>query len=201
MPDERCEAVLRFWFETPRDDSDYFRERGRLWFVKSDETDRAIGNRFGATLAAAAAGELDHWAETPRGRTALIVVLDQFPRNIHRGRPEAFAQDEKALSLALQGLTLRHDRGLPLPLRLFFYLPLEHAENLAMQERCVALVKKARDTATGDARDAAEEYLRYAERHRDVILRFGRFPHRNEILGRESTAEEAAFLQQPGSRF
>lgn len=193
--------VLFYWFLTPTHDDSYLSERMKLWFRKDDATDRHIAERFGAVLAEASAGGLDSWAELSRGRLGLIIVLDQLSRNIHRGQPEAFAADDKARALCLEGLAKGHDQRLHPIERLFFYLPLEHSEDLALQERSVALVGALVEEVPTEVRSWYESFLDYARRHRDVIARFGRFPHRNAILGRPSTPEEASFLEQPGSSF
>jgi uncharacterized protein (DUF924 family) len=161
------------------------------WFVKDPAFDSELDRRFGALAAAAARGELDSWAETPRGALALTILLDQLTRNIHRGSPEAFAQDARARAVARAAIAAGHDALLTPLERPFLYLPFEHSEDPADQDRAVELF-----TALGNA-----EQLDYAERHRTIIQRFGRFPHRNAILGRESTAEETAFLAGPNSSF
>lgn len=174
--------VLAFWFAPGGEDR---------WFTPDPAFDAEIGQRFGALVEEALAGGLAAWAETPDGALALCLLLDQFPRNLWRGTPRAFAGDAMARALAADALAAGHDRAMPVDRRLFLYLPFEHSEELADQQRCLALVG-----TLGDAR-----LLDYARRHRDVIARFGRFPHRNAILGRPSTPEEARFLQQPGSSF
>lgn len=190
-----ADDVLEFWF--PRD-----RERAnKLWWGKDATLDAEIRERFGPTLAAARAGLLDEWAATARGRLALIIVLDQFSRNIHRGSPDSFAADAQARALTKDGLALGHDRELELLERLFFYLPLEHSESLDDQQQCVALMQSLADIAGEARQQEVAFYVDYAIQHRDIIARFGRFPHRNAVLGRASTDEELAFLQQPGSSF
>ena len=185
--------VLDFWFGAPES-----AERGRprkCWFEKSESFDSAVRSRFLGTYERAAAGELAHWERTPLAALALAVTLDQFPRNMFRGQARAFAADPAALQVARQLANQGFD-GLLRPVeRWFAYLPFEHAEGLAAQRRSVALF----DGLAGDSGSAGT--IGYAHRHYSVILRFGRFPHRNAILGRESTAEELAFLSQPGSSF
>ena len=151
---------------------------------------------FLALVDEAAAGRLDDWADRPEGLLALIVLLDQFPRNLFRNAPRAFATDAQALALAQQALAQGVDAQLMPVARAFIYLPFEHSEDLAMQDRAVALF-----SALAQHGEAFASYLDYAERHRDVIRRFGRFPHRNAILGRASTPEEIAFLARPGAGF
>lgn len=200
MPD-RPERVLDFWFGPAGRATDIAGRRRSLWFGKSPEDDRIVAERFAATLAAAAAGRLGAWSATPRGRLALVIVLDQFPHHIHRNRPEAFATDAQALAETLAALEAGEDATLAPIERVFLYLPLEHAESLPMQERAVAQFEKLAHEAASDERALFDDFLAYARRHHDVVARFGRFPHRNTILGRVSTPDETAFLRQPGSRF
>lgn len=195
------EHVLAFWFGDPGRPVDVAARQSKLWFGKRPENDRLVIDRFSDTLAAARVGELDHWAATPRGRLALIIVLDQFPHHIHRDQPLAFASDSAALELALGGLANGDDRRLGPIERVFLYLPLEHAESLAMQDRSVALYDALFHEVAPEERELFAGFLDYARQHRDVVARFGRFPHRNAILGRASTPEEIGFLKQPGSRF
>jgi uncharacterized protein (DUF924 family) len=195
------EHVLAFWFGPPAGAAETAARQGKLWFGKSQENDRIVADRFRDTLIAARAGQLDHWRATPRDRLALIIVFDQFPHHIHRDQPLAFATDPQALELALTALGEGDDRHLTPIERVFLYLPLEHAESLPMQEHAVALYDALLREADASERDLFESFLDYARQHRDVIARFGRFPHRNEILGRPSTSEETEFLKQPGSRF
>ena len=184
--------VLDFWFGAP-DSPEYGKARD-LWFRKSEATDATIRALFGMDVEAALAGERDGWADGPRGTLALVLLLDQFTRNIFRDTPRAFAGDACALGLA-QALVARRDDRLLAPLeRWFVYLPFEHAESLPMQEQSVRLNGQLVTEGHADT-------LEWAQKHHDVIARFGRFPHRNAILGRASTPEELAFLQQPGSRF
>lgn len=195
------EDTLAFWFgDLPlRDGSEA--DRSALWFSKSEAQDAEIRRRFGAQVSAALAGELDTWAQTPQGRLALVVTLDQFTRNIHRHTPAAFAGDPRALAHTLEALEQGEHLRLPLIGRVFLYMPMEHAEDLAMQHRCVACFRELEQAAP--ARDQAmfRGFTDYAERHREVIRRFGRFPHRNAILARENTPEESAYLSQPGAGF
>lgn len=176
------QQILEFWFEEliPKQ-----------WFLKDSELDRMIGERFGATLAAAARCECWAWRKTPAGRVAEIIVLDQFSRNIHRDTPGAFAQDPLALALSQELIGLGLDTSLPLAQRIFAYMPFMHSESLPIHDRALELFD----------RPGMEEQLDYERRHRVIIERFGRYPHRNAILGRESTPEEIEFLRQPGSSF
>jgi uncharacterized protein (DUF924 family) len=174
--------ILSFWF------SEQVRAK---WFVRDDGFDAELLGRFGALLPKAKRGELAHWAENPDGALALVILLDQLSRNVHRGTPEAFAADPLALSTAKHAIAQGYDLRLTPEERGFLYMPFEHSEVLADQDSGVALFE-----ALG-----SEEPLDYMRRHRDIIARFGRFPHRNAILGRSSTAEEIEFLKQPGSSF
>ena len=195
------EHVLAFWFGPAASAAETAARQGKLWFGKSEANDRLVTDRFRDTLIAARAGALDHWRTTPRDRLALILVFDQFPHHIHRDQPLAFATDPQALELALTALGEGDDRHLTPIERVFLYLPFEHAESLSMQEHAVALYDALLREANADDRDLFASFLDYARQHRDVVARFGRFPHRNEILGRASTPEEIEFLKQPGSRF
>ncbi len=185
--------ILEFWFGN-RDDEDYGKAR-KEWFTKNPEFDQEVRSRFFPDYQKAAAGELDDWKETALGCLALMILLDQFPRNMFRGQPQAFATDSQALAYAKHAVEQGLDQEL-LPIqRQFIYLPFEHSENIVDQRQCVELFSTLKDypeCALG---------VDYAYRHIKVIERFGRFPHRNEILGRETTPEEAQFLQQPGSSF
>ena len=178
----RAEAVA------PQDVLAFWRAAGPdKWFKKDEAFDAEIRRRFLATYEAAAAGALG-WDETPEGALALLIVLDQFPRNMFRGSARAFAADPLARKIAAQAIERGFDRQVAVPERGFFYLPFEHSETLADQERCVAL-----NRASGDA-----DALKWAELHADIIRRFGRFPHRNAVLGRVTTPEEQAFLDGGG---
>lgn len=195
------QEVLSFWLGDGDLDAAACKQQMARWFTSDPELDRQIEARFGVTLQAARGGDLDAWAATPRGWLALLIVLDQFSRNIHRGTPQAFAADPHALALALAGIERGDDQRIaPVP-RMFCYLPLEHAEDNALQRRSVALFAAMRDAASEDDRDLFARTLDFAQRHADVIERFGRFPHRNAILGRTHSAEEAEYLAQPGAGF
>lgn len=170
-------AVLAFW-----------REAGpSRWFRKDEEFDRDFRARFLAAHEAAARGELDAWGAMPEGALALCILLDQFPRNSFRGTPRMFATDATALSIANAALDSGFDDAVDADLRAFFYMPLMHSEDLADQERCVQLTQ-----------GLTSDNHRFAAMHRDIIRRFGRFPHRNEVLGRASTPEELQFLKDGG---
>lgn len=198
---ETITTVLRFWFGASNDDAEVARTRSALWWNKDESTDTTIRTRFAGLLGRAAGGGLDDWLATPRGRLALIVLTDQFPRNMHRDTPEAFAFDHFARAWCEAGLALGADQALRPIERVFFYLPLEHSEVLADQERAVALFEALAGEGNTALQPTLASNLDFARRHRDIIARFGRFPHRNHILGRASTPEEVAFLREKGSSF
>jgi uncharacterized protein (DUF924 family) len=197
---ESIASILDFWFGTG-DDAAIAAARSRLWWSKDEATDRAMAQRFSGCIEAAATGRLDDWTGQAHGRLALILLTDQFPRNIFRGTPRAFAYDPLALRLCQDGLEQGADRRLRPLERVFFYLPLEHSEAIGDQERAVALFAQLLAEQPADARPLYAGYHDFALRHREVVRRFGRFPHRNAILGRASTPEELSFLQQKGSSF
>lgn len=195
--EEQIEAILKFWFEPPTEDED--RPSGQeLWFTPSTSVDRAIEKRFARLVEKAIGGELDDWAGTAKGRLALILLLDQFNRNIHRERPEAYAGDAKALQLCFDGLDDGLDRHLTAYQRAFFYMPCMHAEDVDAQAASVDVFTELVQEAPPDQRKICQRFLELAEKHRDVVERFERFPHRNAVLDRSSTAEESAFLQHSG---
>jgi uncharacterized protein (DUF924 family) len=192
--------LLSYWFGDLDDDGHPTSDRS-MWWKKNPVVDDELRERFGDDVTAALGGRRDDWAQTPRGRLALILLLDQLTRNIHRDTPGAFAGDKRALEHSLEALERGEDRQLPSIYRVFVYMPLEHSEDTRLQARCCALFAKLRDEVPQRLRDEYTNYVDYAERHRVIIDRFGRFPHRNAILGRQPTVEELAFLEQPGSRF
>lgn len=189
-----ADAVLDFWFGAP--DTAEFGSARKAWFTKDAAFDAQVRERFGALVERALRGELDAWADAPRSALAQILLLDQFTRNAFRGTSRSFAGDARALAAASRMVGRRQDEALPPFMRGFVYLPFEHAEGMAMQDEAIRLFNRLASEAPEHA-----DMLDYAHRHRAVIERFGRFPHRNEILGRQSTAEEIAFVQQPGSGF
>ncbi len=196
------EEVLDFWFGACGPDGALDPARQKMWFGDGREHDAEIRDKFGALHDRAARGELEReWAATPRGRVALIVVLDQFSRHIHRDTAAAFAQDPAAQRLAVTGINQRADHELFPAQRAFFYMPLEHAEDIELQRLCVRCFDGLVHTVAQAWRKEYESFLDYARRHCDIIERFGRFPHRNEALGRHSTTAEIKFLKQPGSAF
>jgi uncharacterized protein (DUF924 family) len=185
----RVDEVLEFWFG--REDEPGYGEFREAWFRKDPEFDRQVRDRFEALHEEAAVGDLDDWKQEARSCLALVILLDQFPRNMFRGDPRSYATDRKAQETAEHAVERAFDRELPDFQRMFLYMPLMHSEDLEHQRRSVELFR-----ALGGS-DAAG----YAVRHMEIIERFGRFPHRNEVLGRQTTPEEAEFLTQPGSSF
>lgn len=193
--EEAVRDIHHFWFGALDGAGFAAPAQHRLWFGASAQTDATVTARFGTRVQRALAGELDHWATDDHALVALILLLDQFTRNIYRGTPRAFAGDAQALALATRAVAAARHRRLPAIHRVFLYMPLEHCEQIAVQEQCVRLFAELAET-TG-APDVAE-FARYAVAHRDVVARFGRFPHRNAILGRASSAEELAYLERHG---
>lgn len=198
---DTSDALLAFWFGDGADDADVAQRQGQLWWSKNPEVDRLIEERFAGALRQAASGEFVDWPDTARGRLAKVILLDQLPRNVYRGRPEAFAWDELARRQAEAALAASDEADLRRIERVFLYMPFEHAENLTLQELAVERFAVLFAEAEPSARPVFQGFLDFAVRHRDIIRRFGRFPHRNALLGRPSTAEEASFLLEPGSSF
>lgn len=199
--DPRCRDVLDFWFGTHADDDAAIAEHNAVWFGADAAFDAVIRERYADLREAAVGGQLDAWLAFPRGRLALVILLDQFSRNLFRGDARAFAHDALARAWSEQGVLDGVDRMLRPIERVFFYLPFEHSEALADQQRAVALFTALHDEVPAPLREAFADFLGYARRHHDVIARFGRFPHRNATLGRASTPDEAVFLRQSGSSF
>ena len=189
--------LRRFWFGAP--DEPLANEK--LWFRRDDAFDAELRARFGDDLERALRGELEDWKESPHGLVALVVLLDQLSRNIHRGTPRAFAGDARALEVSLEAQARGVDLALSPAERWFLYMPMMHAEDRDIQRRSVEAFERLAASTTGELQQRLVGVLDYAAQHRDVVERFGRFPHRNIILGRTSTADEIEFLQQPGSSF
>jgi uncharacterized protein (DUF924 family) len=204
---DHAHDILNFWFGPKPYTVARLSERMNFWFGNADSRemlankDDEIRQRFGAAIERAAIGELDSWADSPRRRLALIILLDQFPRNVYRGKAEAYAADARAAALALGGLQIAADATLAPVERIFFYMPLQHAESLELQDESVVATRRLlADVPKGMAKNFAS-MLRFAELHRTIIAQFGRFPHRNAVLGRKSTPEELKFLRDGGPRF
>lgn len=192
-------SVLSYWFGDERDPIDgmaALERRGGKWFFGGPDVDREIAARFGGDLERARRGELDDWAAAPRERLALIILLDQFSRNVFRGTPLAFGQDPSALRLAVSGLEASMDRELALHERMFFARPLSHAEDAVLQERGSAYFERLVAEAPTAVRPFYERGADRVQKYHDVIMRFGRFPTRNATLGRSSTPEENSYLEE-----
>ncbi len=194
-------TVVEYWFGAVELPPDTTPTTTKLWFGGGPAVDAEIRDRFGALIESAGGGKLDAWAESPIGALALLVLLDQFPRNVYRGTPKSFGFDEKARAIAKAAIARGHDMALPPVMRTFFYLPLEHSEDLGDQHSAVEKFRAAAEACSGDVRKFMDMGVDYALRHQRIIERFQRFPHRNATLGRESTPEEIAFLKEPGSSF
>jgi uncharacterized protein (DUF924 family) len=206
MDDAR--TVRDFWFGKLPLSPEQLNRRMQLWFggdsvspEQRQHMDDAIRDRYEPLMQEAAAGRLDSWADGPRRRLSLILLLDQFPRNIYRGTARAFAYDAQALGLAISGMQSGADAALNPVERMFFYMPLQHSEVREVQDESVAAYRRLVMEAPDSLKEIFAGTLEYAERHRDLIERFGRFPHRNEVLGRASTKEEDAYLREGGDNF
>jgi uncharacterized protein (DUF924 family) len=196
-----AETLLAFWFGNAPLCGAALERRMQAWFTPDAAFDAELRARFAPLVREAALGALDAWAQTPRGRLALILLLDQLPRNLFRGEARAFATDPQALAWSLSGIEAGLDRALAPLERTFFYLPLQHAEDLSVQERSVEAFAALAREAEPPLRGELEGHVAYAVRHRDLIARFGRFPHRNRALGRASTRQEEQHLAADAERF
>lgn len=192
------EDVLGFWFGPPGAAP---LANASKWYSKSELFDREVRDRFQGALEIAIRGALDNWRSTPRGRLALVILLDQLSRNMFRGTPRSFSQDARACEVTLEAIGLGDEQALDIVQRSFLYMPLEHAEDRELQRRCVEAFTRLVADAPPELKSYTGNALDYAKRHAVIIERFGRFPHRNEILGRSSSAEEIEFLKQPNSSF
>lgn len=194
--DRHAQAVLEFWFADSIDDPGRIGDRKEWWFGGGDTraNDRLLEQRFGSIIELASCGELVHWRRTPRERLALILLLDQFRRSVYRGTPAAFACDAVALELAQDGLATGMQSRLSGIECIFFAMPLQHSESIAVQEQSVRVFSALAAAQPEPLRATFEGFVHHARLHHDVVARFGRFPHRNAILGRSSTAEEAVYL-------
>jgi uncharacterized protein (DUF924 family) len=199
-------SVREFWFGHERVTAETLRGRMRMWFAEDGPQERArrdaeITTRFATLFERAASGALDAWADGPRRRLSLIILLDQFPRHLFRGSARAFACDDKALGLTLSGMQSAADAALDAPERMFFYMPLEHAERMDIQEESVVAYRRLLLEAPQALREHFESALHFAQLHRDIIAQFERFPHRNRALGRPNTPAEEAWLRADGETF
>jgi uncharacterized protein (DUF924 family) len=199
---DEAREVREYWFGAQPLTPQALERRMEFWFgAQSEGHDAEIRTRFGALLERAAAGKLAGWADGPRRRLSLILLLDQFPRNMFRGTARAFDYDSQALALSLSGLQSAADGALDFAERLFFYMPLQHAESEDAQDESVAAFRRLLGEVPPELNEIFADALRYAEDHRSVIERFGRFPHRNAVLGRASTPKETEWLAAGGTSF
>lgn len=203
MTEVLAESILKFWFG-PLDayGMPEKKEKVQTWWKKDPEFDQSIQKHYGSLMDMAPMGAYDRWANTPQGRVALILVLDQFPRNLYRGKARAFYTDEKAQVQTREAIIKGEHLTLPLSYAYFVLMPLMHAENLELQELGMKSFQQLVDKAESDnAKTTMKSALNFMRQHRDIIAEFGRFPHRNEALGREATKEEIAFLKNGGATF
>lgn len=196
-----ADQVLDFWFGTLDAFGRADPERARRWFRASQSFDDAIRDQFASLVERALGGSLEGWSASARGTLALILLLDQFPRNLFRGQPRAFAGDARAQALSRRMVERGEDRALPFDQRLFAYLPLEHAESRLCQALHLGLLEQLREELPASRRGELESALRHAREHAEIIARFGRFPHRNAVLGRQDSAAERAYLEAGARRF
>jgi uncharacterized protein (DUF924 family) len=200
----RAQDILLYWFGPRPYTAASIQNHTRLWFGAHaapellPQADELIRERFGDTMRAAESGELAFWDSSPRRRLALVVLLDQFSRHFYRGTAQVYAHDHEALSLSVSGMLIGADAALDPVERIFFYMPLQHAESLDVQEESVAAFRRLHDEAPSELRATFDAALQAAIEHRDTIARFGRFPYRNAVLERVSTAEEADWLAKGG---
>jgi len=190
----RIDAVLDFWFKEQELSAPRIDRRMDIWFSEDPVFDHEIEKEFASEVAKASKGQLNHWASKPRGRLALIILIDQFRRNIHRNTAKAFSKDHLALKLCVQGAMEKADRELAPIQKVFFYMPLQHAESRKVQAKSVELYRRLAETVSPTLRETFMTVAQFAELHKDIIDRFGRFPHRNELLDRENTPEEDEYL-------
>lgn len=195
------EDVLDFWFDGCEQDAPHIDARMDRWFGTEARLDDEIGTRFGELVDQASSGSLDHWADDPRGRLALIILIDQFRRNIHRGTAEAYSRDGQALKFCVDGIVNRAYKTLRPEEQVFFFMPLQHAESSKLQDKSVSIYRALANNVSETQRETFLTTAQFAELHRDIVAQFGRFPHRNKVLGRENTAAEESFLANEGVSF
>lgn len=195
-----AEELLEFWLGDVSD-PDNVKRRGKLWFRAGEAQDRTLRERFSGLHDRAQRGELDHWAAAPRGGLALILLLDQLTRNLYRGTASAFANDARALAISRQGIARGLDGALTVVERAFWYMPFQHSEDLGVQREGVSLFKALLDDSPAALVPFSKNTYQNAVLHCEIVERFGRFPHRNELLGRPATGEERQYLDGGGHRF
>lgn len=198
---EQIEGILEYWFGELDGPHDFDPSKNALWWAGGEQVDAEIRERFADQVARARAGQLDHWAESPRGALALVILLDQFTRNLGRGTPEAFAADDRAQQLSQRSIERGLDQQLRPIERGFLYMPLMHAEDREIAQRSRELFGQLSREVEALGLDDHPDFLPHAKQHAEIVERFGRYPHRNEILGREPTPEEEAFLANGGPSF
>ncbi len=192
---ERVEEILKFWFGRVEETIVPSENRARIWFGESSEVDTEIKAKFSDDLERASRGEFKEWENSPRGQLALIITLDQFSRHVYRDRPEAFLQDDYALGICIQGVDTQADHQLSLIERVFYYFPFLHSEHLTHQERSIRSYQMLVELAFPETQVIYESFFKFANHHYNIVRRFGRFPQRNTVLGRESTSEEINYLK------
>jgi uncharacterized protein (DUF924 family) len=190
----RIEAILSFWFREQELSAPQIDRRMDIWFGEDPVFDREIEAEFSGDVELASEGKLDHWATEPHGRLALIILIDQFRRNIYRNSVKAFSKDKLALKLCVEGAMEKKDKGLTPIQRVFFYMPLQHAESAKVQAKAVELYNRLAESVSPTYQETFLTVAQFAELHRDIIDQFGRFPHRNKLLGRKNTSEEDEYL-------
>jgi uncharacterized protein (DUF924 family) len=195
------DAILSFWFKEHELSAPQIDRRMDIWFGEDAAFDQEIATRFGDDIEQASQGQLNHWAAEPRGRLALILLIDQFRRNIHRNTAKAFSHDKLALKLCVEGAMEKRDQGLTPIQKVFFYMPLQHAESAKVQAKSVELFNKLADSVSPTYQETFLTVAQFAELHKDIIDQFGRFPHRNRLLGRDNTPEEDEYLAGDGPSF
>jgi uncharacterized protein (DUF924 family) len=194
MDNPQIQRVLEYWFAVSERDAVNIDSRMDRWFCSDPEFDAEIGEEFGSLVEQASAGQLMNWTETPQGRLALILLLDQFRRNIYRGTSQAFSRDNLALKLSIEGTLAGDHKKLTADERMFFFMPLQHSESLQVQKKSVGIFTALADTVSDTMRETFLTAAQFAELHHDIVSEFGRFPHRNDVMGRANTEEEAAYL-------
>jgi len=190
----RIEQILSFWFKEQELSAPQIDRRMDIWFGEDPVFDHEIEKEFSSDVEKASNGQLQHWAGEPHGRLALIILIDQFRRNLYRGTAKAFSHDRLALKLCVEGAMEKKDKGLTPIQRVFFYMPLQHAESPKVQAKSVELYDRLAESVSPTLQETFLTVAQFAELHKDVVDQFGRFPHRNSLLGRENTAEEDEYL-------
>jgi uncharacterized protein (DUF924 family) len=197
----RIETILSFWFKEQELSAPQIDRRMDIWFGEDPVFDREIEEEFAEDVARACEGKLDHWATEPHGRLALIILIDQFRRNIYRNSAEAFSKDRLALKLCVEGAVEKKDKSLTPIQRVFFYMPLQHAESAKVQAKALEVYNRLAESVSPTYQETFLTVAQFAELHKDIIDRFGRFPHRNRLLGRENTSEENEYLASDSPDF